>query len=1616
MKRLLICRPILPLLVGTLLLGSPCQTFGQFNPLGKQKGQVTNVFLPAPRALRQQLTKARQALAEQRYSEAVELLGQLLASGEALADRFDDLGEQDYFLNASNEPGTQISLKTDAQRMLGGMPEKGRALYELKFGADARQQLDRALTAHDMQQVVDVTRRYFHTDAGYEAMMLIGRYYLDQGRPLAAALRLQRLEGSTFATRRYDPELSILLATCWMLADMPERARKTLQGLESRAPASKLRVGNRAVALFDPTDETLVESIRATATVGTTTPNRIDVLLIWLKQIIGPEVTSRLNEATQWTMFRGNAARNGESAGGTPLLSARWRVQAANHPSDEEMIRQSRKQYLEQSVPVIPTLSPLAVGNVIIMRSPRRLLGVDFETGKRIWEFPWFEAPDEDEWKIDRIRPRKQARSPRILELNQRIWDDAPYGHTTSDGKSVFVLWGLASDNTSSVNVQQFGVLRPNQASMVTTNKLVALDLKGEGKLRWIVGDEDGTDEPQLAGAFFLGAPLPLMGQLYALAEINGEIRLVVLDADTGAMKWSQQLAHVDARNIRSDPARRAAGATPSFSDGVLVCPTSSGAVIAVDISSRSLLWGYQYPLSGPRTRTGIASFRYMQKPLGERWSDATITIADGRVLATPVESEKLHCLDLVSGESMWKPIDRGDMLFTGCVFKGNAIMVGKHQVQAISLKDGKTKWTCKLSSGLPSGRGMLTSGHYYLPTTTRRLLKIELAQGKIVEDLETDSILGNLVAYQDQIISLNVDWLSAYYQTDPLRGVVAKRLEDDPKDAWALARKAELLLHDGKHGAALKVFQLAYKLNPEDDAIRASLVRSLLSALRDDFSANQRFATELEELINQPEELADFCRSMAVGMKQIGNYEQATEYFVRLAAMETTGEFGSVNNRGTELVRIDDQLQVDRNRWLRVQIQQMLAEIKGAVRQSVDKMIRTHLEEVLQSNSISKLGLFVEHFGSHDAGIEARMQLARLLLERGHLLHAELQLLELENATDPTIAATATALLARMLVDNGKLEEAAMCVQQLTTRWSDVATLDGPTGSQVAVTVMENEALRQWVQEPTRWLNGKCETIRHNRRALTTYSRVFPIALDEIRGPFPRFQSLVYNQNKNALALRDSLGIIKQQVLLGDRNRFLSTRSAAGRATTNGHLLVLNLGFEVMAVDTLRGASQQGDVVLWRNDLSGNLVLATNRTRQLVPKTITRKWGPARIVPSDTAHTVVGLAGPVTRLGVVYQKTHELVCADPLTGKTIWARSGVTPGSDIFGDEDYTFVVGPDSSEALVLSTADGTDLGRRQVTSRVERWITSGRNVVTCRSDGKRLAVRCFDAWEQRELWSRSFDDDTQCWRPGRDEVAMFQPDGKFVILNLLGGNAVVECQLQAKPDLTRLYTLASKDSFTVVAGGKKPNNGSNNIRFYGSIGGDLCPEINGHVYSISRKTGKPRWSGPAKIYGYYLPLDQAPDSPALVFLQNTRSKASARPTRTTYKAAVLFIDKRDGREIYSADGLERMLNYSIEADPPNQTVVVKTNVNEFVMKFTDKPVEAAKPVEMKASVKPTAGDKAMDSVGKIAGAILDAITEKAKQEKKAKEKKKTVQKQGGRNAPKTAPKKSAEPEKKK
>src|SRR5688572_5076749 len=159
---------------------------------------IGNVFPAAPRELRQNLSRAQAAIEDQRFSDAADELGQIL----------DNPASDDYFLGRPGQADAQQSLKSEALRLIGSIPAKGRQIYETKFGFDAKAELDKALEAANLQQVTDVSRRYFHTKAGYEATLIVGRTQLDQGRPLAAALTLKRITDSPSAAAQYDPELS----------------------------------------------------------------------------------------------------------------------------------------------------------------------------------------------------------------------------------------------------------------------------------------------------------------------------------------------------------------------------------------------------------------------------------------------------------------------------------------------------------------------------------------------------------------------------------------------------------------------------------------------------------------------------------------------------------------------------------------------------------------------------------------------------------------------------------------------------------------------------------------------------------------------------------------------------------------------------------------------------------------------------------------------------------------------------------------------------------------------------------------------------------------------------------------------------------------------------------------------------------------------------------------------------------------------------------------------------------------------------------------------------------------------------------------------------------------
>ena len=1505
-----------------------------------QKREDTNVvaaFRAAPRELSLRLTRAKKAIEEEQYADAVAELGKLLAELDRAATEGGVAAEgeaagndapQDYFIGSRNEQGTHVSLKSEVQRLIGAMPAQGREWFELQFGPEARRMLNEAIESGDGGSLTSVSRRFFHTKAGYEATLLLGRYYMDQGQPLAAALVLRRLSESP-AAGSFEPELSLLSATCWIQANQPQRAQTILGALAKTAAGAALQVGGKPLEL--PADERLARE-------------RLEALLaLRIRDGGGP--------LAQWILYRGDAARTARVIADAPLRNPRWRVPTINNPNDERLAEKFAKEMSMQGVPPLPSLQPLAVNDFVLMRTAEGLLGVDVRTGKRVWPYPWDEADPTKVMPTNRPMVNRQ-RVSRETELKQRLFDDAAFGQISSDGEAVYFLHDLpfASTNPQQIMIQMQvrGMNGRGQGSQ--GNQLVALDTRREGKFLWSIGDGKGAagDDPRLADAFFLGPPLPVQGKLFVLLEINSEVCVAAIDPKTGKLEWQQQLVQLESRTINVDANRRLAGSSPSFADGVLVCPTSAGAVVAVDIANRSLLWGFQYSQASNDTpQNGVFFPRNMHfaqvKTLGQRWNDATVTIDDGRVLVTPIESNEMYCLDLLTGKLLWPAQKRNDLLFVAGVHRGKAVFVGKSNLVALQMSDGKPAWPNPLEipeKALPSGRGVHAGSFYYLPTTAQQLLKIDLEAGKIVESLRTGEILGNLICYRDEIISHGIGGLAVFPMAGPLSERVAAKLKEAPGDPWALGAMAELKAHAGEYGEAVALLSQARAKNPDDQYIRGLLVQNLMNALRDDFAKHRHLAAELDTLVDQPTEREKYLQLVARGLRTAGDAAGAFDILLKMhdLAAERRLESGG----GTEAVA--PRHAVRRDRVVAAELGLLYRDASQEDQKRFDAAIGERRDAVLRQDTVPALRQFANSFNFHPSARTTRLRLARKLIAAQSYLEAELTLASLERDADPAIAAGAVAATAELLQASRQLELAATYYARLASQFASVPCLDGKTGQELAnAFAAAGDSKAAWNRVVTGWPNGKVKVEEKENNGLqnANYGRASLATFRETAGAFSPGTTVVFDQQKNySLVCRDGFGneTFRSTLIRPDGGfspyYFGVPQSIHARAL--GQLVCVHMGTEVVAFSSMPMADRAEGGIRWRVETVPRLGDNDQnvRTRVRLNSSI---WGGMRATVSDNADRPISPLGPVLANGVFVMKQSELMCLDPLTGEVVWNRLDMPAGSDLFGDEELLIVAPIDGKEFIVLSAVDGQEIARRPIPAGEQRWATNGRRVLGWTGGEAKRDVRLYDVLSGKTLFQGEFAAGSRGVIHHDRVMAAVQPDGHLRVVSLLDGQVIADQKVEPELSLNSIVFQEVAEGYLLAVIGPPRTNLPNQIEVVG--GSANSQMIHGKVYLLDRSTGKPRWNTPAAIEHYGLLMEQPTQSPLLVFMR--------KGGRNAQQSALLVLDKRDGRIVFQKEDIPVAANFSeVIAKPETNKLLVTMGARNFEFTMTDEPVPPAPP----------------------------------------------------------------------
>ena len=496
-----------------------------------------------------------------------------------------------------------------------------------------------------------------------------------------------------------------------------------------------------------------------------------------------------------------------------------------------------------------------------------------------------------------------------------------------------------------------------------------------------------------------------------------------------------------------------------------------------------------------------------------------------------------------------------------------------------------------------------------------------------------------------------------AYYQRDAALAEIKQRLSANPDDTEALTLRGETLLDAGQRLGGDRFFRagLRIELRTADPRIAAR-------------TAAGRLAVRLRRLSRPPRrgrsdcwrirpQRAAYLRLMARGLQKVGELASAFDYCQKLIDLDPDQ---------APLDQISKVLSARRDRWVRNQLAALRGEAKDETAARIDAAVETRWNAALAAGSIDHLQRFLDYFGDQPAAAAARNEWIARLKSAGRLLEAEM---------------------------------------------AGAGRLDAPS----------NGADRQpGGQSENAWPLGTVEVVGPgsadaSKRGLPNNGDgQLPIEFRGSPGPYFADMSFYFDARGKRRRRPRRLGARTVASRCAAREHGL-LQFALGACPRCGHLLLVSLGWRVVAIDTLGTGANGTPRLLWPLSLTGadgespDLRMVRGRFIMNQPAQMAPFVGPA-FQPEMQSYGRSGPLGPLTNRYVCFQRFHSLTAVDPQTGAVLWVRQDVPLGSELFGDSEYVFVVSAHREEATLVRAADGEVLGTRRISRPTEQQAMGG------------------------------------------------------------------------------------------------------------------------------------------------------------------------------------------------------------------------------------------------------------------------------------------------------------------
>ncbi|MBA4189639.1 MAG: hypothetical protein C0467_16765 [Planctomycetaceae bacterium] len=1545
-----------------------------------------------------------------------------------------------YIANGAKELH-RISVKTESNRIIAAFPKAGIEFYQQTYGGTASALLDDAIKAnYDIPKLAEVSQRFFHTKAGGEATVLLASLYLERGNYLEAAQAFERLFGRLGAEEFMTPRTLFKAALSFKRSGDPRHTtllKTAVESLQKATERNGLLIGRQTYPFekLKAEIDRQLELLRVTTTVG------------------------------EWAMRGGNGQRSATIDGGPPFLDPSFRTTMFYTGDDEantwiktelERLFAREGKSTSKGTP-LPAFFPITTPDMVIFRSYNGVFGVatrDQVVGGRViraGDIRWVSRTTFGAHQMlstgdtDEIDMRKNVQdwwtTYSQAGVTSVLYENPLIGGLAHDGQNVYFIDDVAIPPPPVFSDPNFGIQAGPQfrqsgelADAVRAGRLAAVDLK-TGMVKWELGrvrvpegapplpnrlNEEDADKTTSAfqlclDAIFLSTPLPLDGKLYVLVEQAGVVRLLCLDprnlvvvpgrpnVRVPTLVWTQKLGR-PSNNLPQDSIRRYQGATLAVGEGIIICPTNSGAIVAVDAMSRSLLWAHAYKKLDPNMQPNRPMFDQNgrvippQQLKPDRWRAGGPIIANGRIILTAYDSDKLECLDLRSGKVLWKVPRSGDDLYVGGVANDRVIVVGKNQVRGYFLT-GEDKQEPKVAFGpvsipTPTGHGVGGKGVYYIPVRQENagrdsvppaeIWSINVDNGQVVSKTaarkRNDNTelakygIGNLV-FQDGMVFSQSAWeLACFPQLEQKKAEMNKLLAANPKDPIGLLARGELLLDDGKLKEAIADFKEAQKNNlpvEKQPLLREKLYTVYTELIRNDFAAGEVYLPEYEALCELPidneldpvekqnrKDETERRRRLSLYLLARGRESQGRlgEAFDKYLALANLGE-------GKSLLDMPDEpnVRMRPDVWARGRIESMIRKATNAeARKSLEDRVSKEWDVVKGGEDLKRLREFVAVFGPYfQSGAEAQFLLADKLLQtknEAESREAQTHLLQLRaTADDATVRARATEALARLMVNNRLMEDAVGLYIQLGKEYADVVVRDGKTGADFMRSLLTDKRLLPYL-EPSRYpmptrvkaeQTGPVPNVGNNGQfEVEPGGDLFPMYK---RYRFTMDQYSSQNGTWTLKAFDRASGVEKAKFggfappQIFNPGSFPFSKYVQG----SGQLVLVQLGTWVYCLDLAEKKER------WQKNLLGDPTPGLTVNPQIQNPgpdgEVTIKYAEGFYITFGRAAVIQpGYCALLTRDGI------EVV--EPLTRRVLWTRRNVPERTQLYGDARYLVVVETDASKKPVsvklLRAVDGMvvdgspDSGR--VLAAAKSFQLFGRTALLSEGTGDQPRVlRLYDLSTGKDVWNKQYDSKSIPIKSLSTEWAGYiRPNGEAEVIEVATGRVAATLKIDEKNLETDLkpcvsaQIFADADRFYLFLDRDPAVPATNNTRRVPIYNNTIRTHaVNGPLYAFDRATGKRLWNyGNGLFENQMLILEQFSDLPVIIAAGPIQRVDN---NQQTYQVVVL--EKARGKLIF-----ERPVIYNgnffhnLNVNMKNGTI----DLNRYDMRIFISPDESPKP----------------------------------------------------------------------